>query len=83
MRYDYANMGAKRQWCLVSLICLAMIVLISWLAIVKGTIHAYSTKIWRVTIDRKNDERLLVPVNGNWTNTLIWFHDFNEDTKLA
>jgi hypothetical protein len=50
---------------------------------VKGAIQSFSNDLWKITINRNTGYRSFVPLDGNYTNVLIWFHDYNEDTKIA
>jgi len=82
-RYDFAKYQNKKETIICSTVCSVLGALMLWVYFIKGSIHSYDTDIWRITLDKKTGFRSLVPINGNWTNTLIWFHDFNEDSKLA
>ena len=63
--------------------CLVIFAIILYVFIFRATIQTYDTDLWKVTINHKTNYRSLTPLSGNFTHVFMWFHDFNEDTKLA
>ena len=64
-----------------------MIVFVSFVMlfmfIFKIPIYQFNTENWRVLINEQSNFRFLTPLSGNHTNTLIWLHDYNEETQVA
>ena len=51
--------------------------------IFKIPIFEFDTKLWRILVNEQSNFRFLTPIAGNYTNTFIWLHDYNENTKVA
>lgn len=82
-RYDFAVKQNKKEMTVCGSICFLLFILIFYIKFIRGNIHSYDADYWKITIDHNTGHRTLIPHSGNWSHTLIWFHDFNEDTKLA
>jgi len=49
----------------------------------KIPIFEFETDLWRILVNDQSNYRFLTPKAGNYTNTFIWLHDYNENTKVA
>ena len=53
------------------------------MVVFKIPIYQFDTENWTVLVHETTNFRFLTPLNGKHRNTLIWLHDYNEDTQLA
>jgi len=49
----------------------------------KIPIFEFDTDLWRILVNGQSNFRFLTPRSGNYTNTFIWLHDYNENTLVA
>ena len=82
-RYEYAKKRSQKEAGITGFLCSLVMILILYVYFVKGAIQSFSNDIWKITINRNTGYRSFVPLDGNYTNVLIWLHDYNEDTKIA
>jgi len=53
----------------------------------KFTVKSVQSKYWDILINNSVDynyaQREITPLSGNYSNTIIWLHDFDSSDKLA
>ena len=51
---------------------------ISYFLIFKASIRFQKTDLWIIVVNLLTNKRELTPLDMDFTNTLIWLHDYNE-----
>ena len=65
-------------YCLVTGFFLVLLIL--FMFVFKIPIFEFDTELWRILVNEQSNFRFLTPISGNYTNTFIWLHDYNENT---
>lgn len=60
-----------------------ILVIMLFMFIFKIPMYEFETDLWRVFVNEQSNFRTLTPKTGNYTNTFIWLHDYNEESQVA
>ena len=83
LQYDIATKANRKEFGYCLLMLFFLVLLVCFMFIFKIPIFEFDTELWRILVNEQSNFRFLTPLHGNYTNTFIWLHDYNENTQVA